>query len=163
MDIKFVAKQISDISRKEVNLLYYSSEELEKALAEGRAVYFEENGKLAAFGAWSKRADCAELHALYIYPEFRGKGYLRKIFQKLYEAAKQKGIKVAYFFTQAPEVVHVAGDYGFKPTSHASLPNGVFGEIIWHRIHPKRWFSYLKYLSRPAKLFGFKVYIAERI
>jgi GNAT superfamily N-acetyltransferase len=154
-----LAETISKISRKEFGLMYYSAGELEKIINENRAIFFEESGKPAAFGGWTFREKgWVEVHTLYIWPEFRGKGYLRKVFQEIYNRLKNQATK-ALFFTFAPGVKHVAIDYNFRRAFLTDLPIKILWRIFIHRIHPKRWPSYLKYLRHPFKLFAFRIYI----
>lgn len=154
-----VAKFISEVSKKELGLLYYSAEELERIIAGDQAVVLEENNQLAAFGAWTFRNEgWVEAHTLYIAPEFRGKGYLRKIFAGIYEKLRNQTAK-AFLFTQAPAVIRVANDYGFKRSSFFSLPRGVLLKIILRRIDPRAWVYYFKYASAIFRLFKFRLFV----
>lgn len=161
MDIKNLAKILSEVSTKELGLLYYSPKEIEKNIQNARYVVFEENGKLAAFGTWSFRKDWAEIHGLYVAPEFRHRGYLTKVFAAIYEKLKNCG-KTAVFFTQAPSVKHLAEKYGFESASHFDIPFGILLKIALHRLNPIRWRHYLKYWTSPFKLFKFQVFIRKK-
>ncbi len=153
-----MAKIVSDASKKELGLLYYSPAELERIIEEKRFVSFEEDGKLAAFGVWTMHGEWIEAHTLYISPEFRGRGYLRKLFNGIYERLKGTN-KKAFFFTVAPAVSHVAEEFNFKPASYSDIPFQVLLRIILHRLQPRRWFYYRKYLTHLGHLFKFKVFV----
>jgi len=160
MNNRVLAKNIASISKKELGLLYYSSDELEKIISENRAIFLEEDGRPAAFGAWTFREKrWIEVHTLYIWPAFRGKGYLRKVFQEIYKRIAGQGIN-ALLFTFNPKVKHVAAAYNFQKSSLAALPPQIIWRIFLHRIHPGRWFSYLKYFCHPLQIFRFEVYVS---
>ncbi len=158
MVAKELAKIVSDISKKELGLLYYSPAELEEIINENRAIVFEENGKLSAFGSWTFHGDWVEVHTLYISPEFRGQGYLRKLFSGIYERLKEVKSR-AFFFTQSPAVAHVAEEFQFKPALYSNLPAGILFRLILHRSQPRRWIYYSKYLKLLSGLLRFKVFI----
>ncbi len=164
-EINTLAKEISAISRRELGLLYYFPEEIERAFKENRAVIVEEGEKLVGWGFWTIRnglpggeAGWLETHTLYIYPEFRGKGYLNKVFETAYQRLKDANLR-AFFFTRAGAVMHMAEKYGFKKASAFDIPILVWLKMLWHRINPRRWSSYLKYGWRILGAWKWDIYI----
>ncbi|TSC89927.1 MAG: hypothetical protein G01um10143_417 [Parcubacteria group bacterium Gr01-1014_3] len=159
-----LAKTISAVSKKELGLLYYFPEEIERALKENRAVIIEENGRLVGWGFWTirngppRRASWLEVHTLYIYPEFRGRGYLNKFFDMAYQRLKDANLR-AYFFTRAGAVMHMAEKYGFKKASVSDIPISVWIKMLLHRLNPRRLSSYLKYGWRILGAWKWDVYI----
>lgn len=158
MDVKELAKTISAVSKKELGLLYYFPEEVERALKENRAVIIEENDKLIGWGLWTIRNGWMETHTLYIYPEFRGKGYLNKFFETAYQRLKDSNLR-AFFFTRAGAVMHMADKYGFKKSSALDIPILVWLKMLLHRANPRRWSSYLKYGWRILGAWKWAIYI----
>ena len=150
MENKELAQWISDISKKELGLLYYFPEEIEEAIKENRYILLKEGDRRVGFGLWTIRANWLELHTLYIAPEFRGRGYMSKLLEVGYERLKDSPFKI-YAFTRAGAVMHGIEKYGFRPGSFFDLPWRVIFGIFWHRLNPRRWPSYLKY---GWKIFG---------
>ena len=165
-EINTLAKEISSISRKELGHLYYSSREIAKALEENRYAMVTEGEKIAAFGFWRitdgpprlGEAGWAEFHTLYIYPEFRGQGYLGRLFEVIYQRLKDANLR-AFFFTRAGAVEHTAVKYGFRKGSMSEIPFVVLIRALKHHLHPRRWTSYLKYGWRILGAWNWSVYI----
>ncbi len=158
MDTRSLAKVISEISKKELGHLYYSPEEIAKALEENRYAMIKEGEKIAAFGFWRIVRGWAEFHTLYIYPEFRGQGYLGRLFEAIYQRLKDVNLR-AYFFTRAGAVEHTAEKYGFKKGSMLDIPARVLTKMLMHHLHPRRWSSYLKYGWRILGAWKWDIYI----
>mgnify|MGYP001579980586 CR=1 FL=1 len=163
MDAKAAARTISEASRKELSLLYYLPEELERAISENRAVILEEDGKLVGGCFWRKIEDWLELDTLYILPEFRGRGYARKLFSKARNYLQANpNFKKAFGFTQVSVVKKILEEYGFRPARFSHLPWRMWAKIIRHRLHPMRVLSYLKYFRELSRLGTWQLYVFER-
>lgn len=170
MDPKVVARTISEASRKELSLLYYLPEELERAINENRAVILEEEGRLIGGCFWRRVNDWLELDTLYILPEFRGRGYVRKLFSRVKdylqanpdfssEGGSAPGGKKAFAFTQVQAIRKIITEYGFKPERFSRLPWGVWLKIFKHRLHPMRVLSYFKYFRELSRLGTWQLYV----
>lgn len=155
-----MARVISEISRKTVPLLYYLPEEIEKATQEDRLLLIKENEKIVAFAFWYFYDNWVELATLYVAPEFRGRGYLRQMVNKIAEGLKDKNVK-PFLFTQVPQVAHVAESFGLKQTPYSTLPLQIFLRILLHRLHPRRWLSYLKHLKNIPRIFKTRLYLRD--
>ncbi len=140
------SKIISEITKSESRLLYYLPEEIERAFAEGRGVVIRDGEKLVGFGLWDFYRDWTELHTLYIAPEYRGRGYLKKIVAEAAEKLKNQGrTNKLFLFTLAPRVASVAAAHRFKNASYFSLPLKTWLAIGKARANPKKLFAYFKH------------------
>ncbi len=163
MDPKAIAKTISGASRKELSLLYYLPEELERAINEKRAVILEEDGRLIGACFWRKVDDWLELDTLYILPEFRGRGYVRKLFSRAKDYLQTNlDSRKAFLFTQVPAIRKIVAEYGFQPKKFSRLPWSVWLKILKHRLHPLRILSYLKYFRELRRLGAWQLFTFER-
>lgn len=152
-----LAKHISQITRSEPRLLYYSPRDIQKNINNNRILTFDKKGKLAGFVFWHQFNNWAEISAIYIKPEFRNKGYSRKIFEDLYEKMKDKNNKIV-IFTSSPKIIGLLKKNNFKRVSFLSLPFDIVIRIILHRTNPKRWLSYLELLKTPARPFKTRIF-----
>lgn len=151
---------ISRISKKEPGLLYYSPCEIQKALDAKRAVVLENKGRLVGFGFWTPYGSFAEIHTLYICPEFRGRGFIDKILGELAKSVEAAGISKMFFFTVHPAIRHVAKKFGARKCSFLSLPVTTQLRVIRHRFNIRRWPNYFKYFKSGFKLFS--MFVLER-
>lgn len=163
MDAKELAEMISEVSRRESTLLYYSPKELEAAIREDRGSVLIEGGKFIGCGFWSNRGDgWVEFDTMYVAPEFRGRGYSKKIMGLMKEKAQQRlSGQNAFLFTQVPAMRKMVEGLGFLPVEFSELPRKLWWKIIFHRLHPKRWLSYAKYLSQPERVGSWQLYILK--
>lgn len=161
MDAKELAGMISAVSRQETTLLYYSPEELEKAIREDRGSVIVEDGKFVGCGFWADRGGgWVEFDTMYVAPEFRRRGYSRKIMQLMKEKAQKRLVgQKAFLFTQVPAMRKMVEGLGFLPVEFSALPGRLWWKIIFHRMHPKRWISYAKYLPHLNRVGSWQLYI----
>ncbi|TSC82801.1 MAG: hypothetical protein G01um101419_488 [Parcubacteria group bacterium Gr01-1014_19] len=163
MDPKAIAKTISEASRKELTLLYYLPDELERAINEKRAVILEEEGRLIGGCFWRKVGDWLELDTLYILPEFRGRGYVRKLFSRAKDYLQiNPDFRKAFLFTQVPAIRKIVAEYDFQPKRFSRLPWSVWLKIFKHRLHPLRILSYFKYFRELRRLGTWQLFTFER-
>lgn len=153
-----LAKTISEISRKEIPLLYYFPEEVEKAIQDNRLVVLGQENKNIAFAFWRRYGDWIELSTMYIVPEFRGQGYLHKLVDAIHFKLQDEKANLL-LFTQAPQVAHVIERFGFKRAPMVALPLSVLAKIILHRLHPRRWLSYAKHIKNIPRVFKTRLYL----
>ena len=158
MDNGQLVKSISEISKKEIPLLYYYPKEVERAISDGRLITVCENGKNIGFGFWHSYGNWIELSTMYIAPEFRGKGYLHKLIDAIRLKLQDK-IPNLFLFTQAPQVVRVIENFGFGPASLSSLPFSVLAKLILHRLNLRRWLSYAKHIKNLPRVFETRLYV----
>ncbi len=165
MNLSEKAAYISAITKRELGHLYYAPAEMEQALRENRGLILEENNRIVAFAFWTiaggppgGEASWYELRTLYIDPDFRGQGYIRKLFAALYERLKDEA-KHAFFFTRSGAAAHVASEYGFRRGSYFDLPFGVAARELIHQLHPLRLLSYLKYGWKIFGVWKWELYI----
>lgn len=150
-----LAKTISQISKKELGLLYYFPSEIQRALNNRRAAIIYKDNKLAGFGFLTPRGkNYAEIHTLYVSPKFRGQGILNEIISSLVKLSKEAQISRAFFFTLNPAVKHVAENFNAQQKSFWSLPFKARLKILSMRLNPRRWISYLKYLKTGVVFFS---------
>ena len=164
MDHRKIADLVSLASWEEPTLLFHSPGEVEKDLAEGRAVVIEEGGELVGFCGWRDLGDWLELRTVYVAPKFRGQGYAFHLFseaQRRLELLLPK--RKIFLFTQVPVMKKIISEwYNFKPANYSVLPWGVWLKIVAHRMHPRRIVSYVKYLKGLHRLGAWQLFIFER-
>ena len=151
-----LAKIISEITRQDEHLLYYLPEEVEACLQEKRAVILQEKESLIAFILWDYYGDWIQAHTIYVMPEFRGRGYFRKLVVELktqFDNPKYKNKKF-FLFTRVPAVKHVLGGYGFIPKPYRYLPISVWWKLLRERFQFRKLLSHLKH--------GFLIFSAMR-
>lgn len=156
-----LAELISEISRRESTLLYYSPEELAAAIREDRGSVIMEDGKFIGCGFWSDRGDgWVEVDTMYVAPGFRGRGYALKLMYLLKEKAQKRLVgKKALLFTQVPAIKSLVERLGFVPAKFSDLPAKLWFKIILHRLHPMRILSYIKYLPLLKFISSLQLYI----
>ncbi|MFC1541779.1 N-acetyltransferase [Candidatus Latescibacterota bacterium] len=88
----------------------------------------EYNSKIIGCGAlhvtWS---DLAEIRALSIQDEFMGKGYGRRIVEKLLEEAKTLEVKNVFVLTYQDKFFR---NFGFSEIDKAELPHKIWSECV---------------------------------
>lgn len=138
---------ISEITRKNPNLIYYLPEEIERFLKAGQGLVIKEGDQVAAFGFWSIYCSWTELHTIYVASSFRGRGYTRRVLDSFAEQLKRRGrINKIFIFTRVPAMARIAEERGLKPVSYWRLPMGVWLAIlIRSRLNPKKLGSHLKH------------------
>lgn len=157
-------KEISEITKTEKRLIFYVPAEIRKNIANNQIVVLKDNGRLAAFGMWDFYFDgWAEVHSLFVAPEFRGQGYLRKIFAEIEANLKNHPeISKVFFFSRAPAAIHVGQEHGFKRVSYWHLPVKIWLKVIAERLKFKKIPVYLKHGWRIFSACTSQLFIIER-
>lgn len=149
MVMEKLIKEISELTKSEERLFYWLPKEIEKNIRDNQIVFYEEDGELAAFCLWNFYGGWVEIHTVFVAPRFRGRGYLRRIFNDVTASLEKRlhEIRGIFFFTRVPAMRHVAQEYGFKTVSYWRLPFGVWLKIIQTRLNPRKLSSHFKHGS----------------
>jgi len=85
----------------------------------------DENGNLlGTIGLYPMDAETIELRKMYFAKELRGKGYGKKMLERMIEKARELGFKKIYLETAKVlrEAVYLYEKFGFKPTDEKHTP-----------------------------------------
>lgn len=164
MDVKKIAGQISQAMWDEPTLLFHSPEEVEKDLTDGRALVLEEAGELVGFCGWKDLGGWLELSTVYVVPKFRRQGNSVKLLLLAQERLTSLAqFRHAFLFTQVPLMKKIVSERcGFIPGKYSDLPFRVWASIITHRLHPRRLFSYGKYLKGLHRVGAWQLFTLHR-
>jgi putative acetyltransferase len=84
----------------------------------------ESGNLLGTVGLFPMDAETVELRKMYFAKELRGKGFGKKMLERMIEKARELGFKKIYLETAKilQEAVHLYEKYGFKETSEKHTP-----------------------------------------
>lgn len=158
MDVRDLARQLSQVTWEEAKLCYRTPQEIEAAFRQDRCFASRDDGDVAGvLFLWPYDDDWVELGTAYVFPDHRGQGHLTRVHQAAVDHLDEAD-KNAFEFPGNGAVQHVLEKTGFERTRIREIPWSVWMTFLNRRRTRDKLRSYWTMAQSPDPLHSLKLY-----